>query len=221
MQAVINSGGINTFELNGIQRERVFIALPLGDDSIIIVCVYNSSLVLLPPTNVSGIEINSIVYSTSKEVVESLNPILFTKNIVSPSGSVRSTSTTLEFWNSLDGVVHVNTNNSPLTATSYQIDLASAVEGGMVEIIFSGSSNPAFSGATIRKYEGNIVTQSEYSIYLRYSGGKVNINIFGAEAGTPTNDLIRPATMTITGIVLSNTDVTAPATMSITSVALT
>lgn len=98
------------------------------------------------------------------------------------------------------------------------LNTANAVEGGCASMIWEGSTDPQFTGATIAHVSGSVTEQGIYSIYFHYIGSRVNINIFG-QGGSVVPDVDPPAQMTITNITDSNLgDVTPPAQMSIISI---
>jgi uncharacterized repeat protein (TIGR02059 family) len=191
----INTIDTNYFELNGILREKVFLVLQRSLSSVEIVCAYDSRIVLMPNTPLDEITVDGNVLGTAKELIETLNPILFSKQVVSAAGSSRTDSTTLRFTNSIEGITHINTDNSPLSAASYVVDLNGAVEGGGVILHYTGGVNPLISGAPIRAWSGDITKAGNYVLYMQYTGGKLNINVFGL-IGAVVEDVTAPTWIT-------------------------
>lgn len=70
---------VNTeeFTLNGIPFDKIFIAMPVGSDSIQVVGAYESRNVILPVTPVSDIEINGTTYLTQASLIQVLKGVVY------------------------------------------------------------------------------------------------------------------------------------------------
>jgi len=195
MTAVIKNETTVTFSMNGIDYQKNYTPLLIGDN-IMLISAYDSKQVILKSTHYSEFTINGFVPASASDCISALVPLLFTKDIVTPGGSSRTNSTTLQFYNSVEGVTHINQgDDSPLTDSNYTVDLTNAVEGGVVVLHYNGSVNPNISGATIRAWSGNITALGNYVIYLHYTGGKLNIKTFGL-TGTVVADTTAPVWIT-------------------------
>ncbi|CAA0254786.1 tail fiber domain-containing protein [Tenacibaculum maritimum] len=77
MIAQFNNIDVSNFKLNGSLFRKVFLAIPIGTTSIKVVCVYDSKLVLLQPTNISDVRVNNVVYSDIKSLVNAINNTVY------------------------------------------------------------------------------------------------------------------------------------------------
>lgn len=118
--------------------------------------------------------------------------------------SETSQSNTLKFHNAAGGVVH---GSAGAITQNLIIDPANAVEGGMVEVIWTGSVNPNITGvaaADILNIGQTITENATYSIFIMRTGGKYRVNItpkntqyVGADGGVdPSGETL--ATITVT-----------------------
>lgn len=174
----INTIGLSTFELNGIERQKVFLAVQRSLSSIEIVCAYDSRIVILKNTDFDDIIVNGVIHSTLKDLIATLNPVMFTNNIIESGGSPVSTSNTLKFTNSTDGIIHTSITGA------LNIDPTGQVNGGMVEVKGNWDENPAItlngnSSSLIRSDSGSetITESGDYTIFIHYDGTFYNVNI--------------------------------------------
>ena len=188
MIAIIKNESTFAFSFNGIDKPRNYVAIVNGDN-ILIISSYDSREVLLKSTPYNSIEVNGLTYASAEETVNALTPILFTKSIVTPSGATKSTSNTLKFFNSIEGVVH-GTWDNPITG-NLTVDLTGAVEGGIVAVIWSGDSTPTINNAVLESVRGEITTQGVYTIYFHYLSSRFNVNIFNT-GNSPSGDITSP-----------------------------
>jgi len=92
--------------------------------------------------------------------------------------SITSASNTV-LMNKLSGYLH-GTFATPITGT-INIDLTGAQNDAKATIIWSGSSNPTISGATINEVSGNITAAGTYTIKLNYINSRLNVEIFNGQ----------------------------------------
>ena len=81
MIAQIQNIDSHNFTLNGIPFKKVFIAKPIGVNSIQIVCAYDSKLELLPPTKIEDVQVDSNSYNTISDLINVIKDILLNRNI--------------------------------------------------------------------------------------------------------------------------------------------
>lgn len=194
MAVIINNETTITFSLNGVDHQKNYVPVVSGEN-VIIVSAYDSDLVLLKSTPFGDFTINGIKYASSQEVSNILTPLLYSKQVVSSAGATRTDSTTIQLYDAVEGVIHVNTDNSPMTATDYVIDLSNAVEGGGAVIKANVSSNLNFTvqgGSAPIIYPDNdaIGSLGTYRIILWYVAGEILVFIPGA--GTGGTDTTNP-----------------------------
>lgn len=191
-----------TFEMNGVDRPKNYVALLQGDN-IVIMSAYDSNFVLLKSTPYTDFTIQGNTYSSAQEVVDALTPVIYTKQILSPGGAPKSTSNTLQFHNSTEGVNHAQTGGLPLTG-DLVIDPSNKVEGGFVTFPWSGDANPNITGVPANLIQNvglTISAQGTYEFHLWYSNGTYKVNItqpvqyVGAGGGDTTAPLVQSATV--------------------------
>ena len=175
MIAKFKSENSTSFNFNGLDKQRNYLAHVIGNN-IMVFSAYNSKDVLLRPTPYNDIEINGDVKNNVEEAHNALTPLLFTKNIVTSGGALISTSNTLKFHNSTDGVVHQGISGNLV------IDPLGNVNGGYVLVNWSGNANPNITGVSpslIRRLSGSddITTQGSYLIGIAYQDGRYWVSI--------------------------------------------
>jgi hypothetical protein len=87
---------IHNFTLNGINYKKIFIAIPVGNNHIKIICAYDSKLQLLPPTKVSDILVDGIALDNSESLINELSNILFSKETTYVSSQFKIYNTIAE-----------------------------------------------------------------------------------------------------------------------------
>ena len=68
---------IERFNFNGIPYYKTFVARRIGTYVIEVVGIYDSKLVLLPPTPISQVKVNNIIYDSTEACINALMPVLF------------------------------------------------------------------------------------------------------------------------------------------------
>lgn len=216
MAVTIVDTGTASFTLNGISYLKNFQSLVSGN-SIRIVNAYDSKLVLLPETLYSEFTVDGSTFANVLLLQEDLVSKLFNRPATGTGLLETSKSNTLSFHNTA-GVRH-GTWSIPITG-NLVLSSSGLVEGGVVVVIWNGSSNPSITGGTIQSWSGLIDTLGTYSIYIHYINGRFNINIFNVDGtGIPGGDTTPPATMIINNILdYTGADITPPATMTLISI---
>lgn len=77
MVAVFQNISNTEFTLNGIAYDKVFIALPVGQDAIRVVGVYDSCLCILGNTQIQDISVNGSTYGSITTLIQALKPLLY------------------------------------------------------------------------------------------------------------------------------------------------
>jgi len=175
------------FSINGLFRERNWMALVAGNNVQIVNSYYSKKVI--HDEHFSNFEINGNIFSNVEDCANALTPIIFTKQLITSSGASVSTSNTLKFFNSTDGVVHQG-----ITGNLF-IDPTGQVVGGGVLVEWSGDGNPLIGGVApnLIDNEGEDITvQGDYKIWIVWTGTKYSLNItggdeyIGTEQGTGT-----------------------------------
>lgn len=65
------------FTLNGIPFDKIFLAMPVGSDSVQVVGAYESRNVIMPVTPVSDIEIDGVTYGTQAALIQVLKGVVY------------------------------------------------------------------------------------------------------------------------------------------------
>ena len=81
LQSIDNS----TFRLNGLKYAKNFMCIIQGSTQISIYNAFDTSQQLIPAFKVNEIQIDGIVYTTIKDCIDILTPLLFNKNLSSSS----------------------------------------------------------------------------------------------------------------------------------------
>ena len=77
MIAQIQNTNIHNFSLNGLNYKKIFIAIPVGDNHLKIICAFDSKIEILPVTKFDEITVNGNTFPNLETLFNTLTPIVF------------------------------------------------------------------------------------------------------------------------------------------------
>lgn len=189
MAVVITNETTLTFSMNGVDRSKNYVAVMQGDN-VAIISANDTSFTLLKSTPFSEFTINGATFANAQEVVNALTPIVYTKQIVNSGGAIKTASTTIQFYNSIEGTTHINSDNTPLTDSTFVLDTSNAVEQGSAiikwerqgtDISFEDDQQVPF---LVNWVSSQPTQNGVHLIGLWYLGGEVYVSLAGASSSS-------------------------------------
>ncbi|SOC79818.1 Fibronectin type III domain-containing protein [Salinimicrobium sediminis] len=197
MIATIQNISSSKFSLNGLEYNKSFIALKVGDNYIRIVSVYDTRLELVATTHFNQVQVGGTVHTSANNLINALTDVLFSKAESSGGG--------LEPGGDFTGTLNVGTGsttkyNDYLTGSAVSLALsASKVAGSYATVRIKGSLTGSWPSTW--KVSGDAKSSSadifnELSIAYLADDDIRGVNRVYSISGAPTGDTTAPSVPT-------------------------
>ncbi len=174
----------NNFKINGTPYFKVFIAKKVGNNSVQVVCAYDSKLELLKPTHFSDVEVNGKVYGSADELILYLKDVVFRMRDGGSGGDGGNGATDLNYMAFYDKGIVVSSTGADAVVPLANNNNAGLLKGGFLQQDFwipkirtsqnADAYNVVVSGGSY-KIIGDVF---HYRIAMKHITSKTKINSF-------------------------------------------